>query len=78
MITTGTTGLGSKPLTLGDVLAAAEKIRALPKSDQWIVIDPCGRMYQGTVEEVMRPLLSANPLLQPFRPFQQEIQEDKP
>lgn len=72
MLTTGATGLGSKPLTLEDVLAAVEKVKALPgQSDQWIVISPDGRMYQGKVEEVMRPLLAAHPLLRPVweRPF---------
>ena len=71
MLTTGTTGFGSKPLTLEDVLDAVEKVKALPKSDQWFVIDPHGRMYQGKVEEVMRPLLSAHPLLNPSwkKPF---------
>lgn len=67
METIGSTGLGSKALTIDDILAAVEKVKALPKpSTEWTVISPDGKMYRGEVQDVMRPLLAAHPLMKPL------------
>ena len=52
-----------KPVSLETLTRALQEIDLLPKPDQWIVIDPQGRMYKGKVEEVTRVLLAEHPLL---------------
>lgn len=59
--TTGITGNGN-PVKLDDILDAMRKLSALPNNDQWIVVDPQGRMYKGKVEEVLPVLTAAHPL----------------
>lgn len=68
--TSSTTG-DMKPVSLETLTRAMQEIDLLPKPDQWIVIDPQGRMYKGKVEEVTRVLLAEHPLLKmpPMFPF---------
>lgn len=54
--TSSTTG-DMKPVSLETLTRAMQEIDLLPKPDQWIVIDPQGRMYKGTVEQMMRLLV---------------------
>ena len=70
--TSATTG-DMKPVSLETLTRAMQEIDLLPKPDQWIVIDPQGRMYKGKVEEVIRVLLAehfprGNELVQRTRP----------
>ena len=60
-----------KPVSLDTLTRAMQEIDLLPKPDQWIVIDPQGRMYKGKVEDVTRVLLAEHPLLKmpPMFPF---------
>jgi len=69
--TSATTG-DMKPVSLETLTRAMQEIDLLPKPDQWIVIDPQGRMYKGKVEEVTRVLLAEHPLLKmpPMFPFE--------
>ena len=70
LTTTGSTGLGQKPLTLDDILDAMEKIKKMPRPlKEWIVISPDGRMYRGEAQDVIRPLIEAHPLMKPFSPL---------
>ena len=69
METTGTTGLGSKAITMDDIFAAVERFKSLPKAPtEWIVISPDGKMYRGEMQDVIWPLLAAHPLLKPLTP----------
>ena len=56
----GTTAIATSITTVSHetVLNAMREIELLPKLDQWVLIDPYGRMYRGTVEQVM-PVLAA-------------------
>ena len=60
--TTTTTG-NTQPVTLDTILAAMREIEMLPKNDRWIVIDPRGRMYRGTVEQVIPVLAAEHPFI---------------
>lgn len=66
--TSATTG-DMKPVSLETLTRAMQEIALLPKPDQWIVIDPQGRMYKGKVEEVIRVLLAEHPLLKRLSMF---------
>lgn len=71
-----TTSTGNrKPVSLETLLNAMREIEMLPKPDQWIVIDPHGRMYSGTVEHVMRVLAAEHPLLATMRPATVQLTE---
>lgn len=60
----GTASTGNmKPVTIETMLNAMREIDLLPKLDQWIVVDPQGRMYHGTYEQVMPVMLAQHPLL---------------
>ncbi len=61
-----------KPVSLETLKRAMQEIDLLPKPDQWLVIDPQGRMYKGKVEDVTRVLLAEHPLLKmpPMFPFE--------
>ena len=63
--TSATTG-DMKPVSLETLTRAMQE---MPKPDQWIVIDPQGRMYKGKVEEVIRVLLAEHPLLKRLSMF---------
>lgn len=68
-ITTATAGLGNESLTMNRLLEAIQKLKDLPKpSTEWIVVSPNGDIYKGEVQDVIRPLLAAHPLLQ-FPPY---------
>lgn len=61
-----------KPVSLETLTKAMQEIDLLPKSDQWIVIDPHGRVHKGKVEDMTRVLLAEHPLLKmpPMFPFE--------
>lgn len=64
MALTQTTGSGPfGTVTYEDVLAAVEKLKALPKNDKWIVIDPNGNAFTGTINEITAVVLRDHPLL---------------
>lgn len=69
--TSATTG-NMKPVSPETLKQAMQEIDLLPKPDQWIVIDPHGKMYKGKVEDVTRVLLAEHPLLKspPMFPFE--------
>jgi hypothetical protein len=56
------TTVDMKPVSLETLTRAMQEIDLLPKPDQWIVVDPQGRMYKGTVEQVLPVLTAAHPL----------------
>lgn len=60
--TCGSTVTGTKT-TLVDVLKVAERIRNMPKNDQWLLVDPRGHVYQGKCEDVFPVIAAAHPLL---------------
>ena len=61
---TGTTNVSAKPIHADNVLAAArEADKFLPGLDLWALIDPQGRVYRGTAEELFPVLAAAHPLL---------------
>lgn len=49
------------PVTLADILAAVERLKALPKRDQWILVSPQGDMYSGTAQQMLPVLLRDHP-----------------
>lgn len=49
-------------ITVGEILAVMEKVSALPKPDKWIVINPQGQAFEGTLEQVFHALARAHPL----------------
>jgi len=67
--TTAATG-GTTTVSIEAMTKAMQEIDLLPKPDQWVVIDPQGRVYKGKVEDVTPVLLAAHPLLNPSpKPF---------
>lgn len=52
-----------QPVNLETLTRAMQEIDLLPKPDQWILIDPQGRMFKGKVEDMTRVLLTEHPLL---------------
>ena len=59
----GTASTGNmQPVSIETLLNAMREIDMLPKHDQWIIVDPQGRMHKGTVEQVLPVLTSAHPL----------------
>lgn len=61
---------GGKPCTLDDLLAAVEKLKAIPKNDKWVVIDPNGNISTGTIEQVLPGLMAHHPLIRPMFPME--------
>lgn len=56
-----------RPVSVETLTRAMREINLLPKPDQWLVVDPQGRMYKGTVEQMTRVLVQAHPLMRtPF------------
>jgi hypothetical protein len=56
-----------RPVSVETLKQAMQEIDMLPKLDQWIVMDPQGRMYKGTVEQMTRLLVQYHPLMRtPF------------
>lgn len=62
MIQTTTMPRDMQPVSMETLTRAMQEINLLPKSDQWVVIDPQGRMYKGTVEQMTRVLVREHPL----------------
>jgi hypothetical protein len=58
---TGTTST-APPLTMEGLLGAIEKLRAIPENTRWLVVDPNGQMYEGTVEQVLKFVMERHPL----------------
>lgn len=67
MTQTATIPRDMQPVSVETLTRAMQEIGLLPKPDQWIVIDPQGRMYKGTVEQMTRLLVREHPLMRtPF------------
>ncbi len=52
-----------QPVSIETLKKAMKELELLPKPDQWLVVDPHGRMYKGDVEQMTRVLLAQHPLL---------------
>lgn len=52
-----------QPVSVETMRRAMQEIDLLTKPDQWILVDPQGRMYKGTVEQMTRLLAQHHPLL---------------
>jgi tRNA G37 N-methylase TrmD len=52
---------GGTTLRLEDVLAAVDKLRSEPVANKWILVDPQGMAYAGTLTQVLSYLLSQHP-----------------
>lgn len=64
---TNATQHDTQPVSVEALTRAMQEIGLLPQPDQWIVIDPQGRMYEGTVEQMTRLLVREHPLMRtPF------------
>lgn len=61
--TTAATPRETQPVSFEALARAMEAIDLLPKPNQWIVIDPHGRMYKGTVEQMTMLLVQEHPLM---------------
>ena len=59
-----------QPVSVETLTWAMQEIDLLPKPDKWIVIDPQGQMYKGTVEQMTLVLVQAHPLMR--TPFETE------
>ena len=57
---TGTTS--QEPLTLADIKEAMDKLAAIPKNDKWIVVDPSGKMYEGTIQQITHLVVQHHPM----------------
>jgi len=42
---------------------AIAKMKSIPKNDEWVVINPQGEMYSGTIEQIMPILIREHPLM---------------
>lgn len=62
--TTSTMPRDMQPVSVETLKRAMQEIDLLPKPDQWILIDPQGRMYRGTVDQVAMKLMQSQPLMQ--------------
>lgn len=60
-ITTATNHTIPSP-TVEGMRRMIEEIRSLTVKDQWMLIDPQGRAYIGTVQQVLPVLMGAHPL----------------
>ncbi len=49
-------------LTVEGMKRMMEEIRSLPVNDQWMLIDPQGKAYIGTVQQALPVLMRAHPL----------------
>lgn len=54
----------NRPLTVEDVLLAAERLKAVPQNDKWLVVDPQGNMVIGKYMEVAHFFLQRHPMLE--------------
>lgn len=60
--TTASTG-STTPVSAEAMTKAMQEINLLPKPDQWVLVDPQGRVYRGKVEDVARVLMAEHSLL---------------
>lgn len=60
--TSAATG-NTSTVSLEAMTKAMQAIDLLPKPDEWIVIDPNGRVFKGSLLEVTGMLLAEHPLL---------------
>ncbi len=72
MSATSATTRDMSPLSLETLTKAMREIELMPNRDQWIVVDPHGRMYKGKVEDVIHVLLAEHPLLKMPKMFGSE------
>jgi hypothetical protein len=52
----------TKDMSFEALIKAMREADILPKPDKWTVIDPQGRIYQGTVDQMTILLAQAHPL----------------
>lgn len=52
-------------MTLELLQEMIDKLKAIPKNDQWVLINPEGEIYKGTVQQMSLILLKRHPLCQP-------------
>ena len=62
-MTNTTTKSDGSMITLENIREAVLKLDGLPKSDKWIVINPQGQAFTGTVEQVLPILMQEHPLI---------------
>jgi hypothetical protein len=68
--TTATTIVGSgafNTVSYDDIIRVVEELNKAPKLDQWLLVDPQGCGYKGTVEQIALVILREHPLLK-FKP----------
>ncbi len=68
MDTTGSTGNFNPPTPeqIRKAVDAIDAIKALPKLNEWMLFDPSGRAYKGTIEDITRVVLQHHPLMKPL------------
>lgn len=62
---TAATG-NQKSFSLADILKAQEAINKMRFTDQWTLVAPDGRMWQGMPTDLLQVLMPHHPLLQPM------------
>lgn len=50
------------PISVDDLMKAMRDIDLLPRLNEWIIVDPQGRMYKGKFEDVFPVMLRDHPL----------------
>lgn len=60
-LTTGTTA-NMVPISLEALEKAMREIDLLPRLNEWVVVDPSGRIYKGKFEDVFPVMLREHPL----------------
>lgn len=41
------------------------KLRALPKNDQWLLVDPNGTVFKGDIEAILHVIMQNHPISEP-------------
>lgn len=62
---TSTVPKSTQEVSVAALEQAMREIGLLTKPDQWLLIDPQGRMYRGTVEQMLAVLVRQHPLMRP-------------
>ena len=60
--TTATT-CETAPVSAEAMMKAIREIDLLPKSTEWVLIDPHGRVYEGNIEDIALIVMNEHPLL---------------
>jgi hypothetical protein len=68
---------GQPPLTKEILMEATEKLKAIPKNDKWLVVNPEGQMFTGTAEQLLPLLIQGHPLFKPVFNFKEKIKPIK-